>query len=480
MTELKVTRQVLPVYKLTEICSKDDEGAVKRVIPAKSASRTEYYYRTVKLSETDLFSINQMEMVLDPDGSPWPEACLYIFCKVEDSFDHKGVISTSNISSGLTVFRQYLIDYDVNYLEFPRNKQQRPTYRYRSYLKSLIRSGQIAKSTGQRFMQSVIGFYKWLSTERGFSPEYPMWKEEDNYIDFKDNHGFSKVKHVKSTDLSISSPKETSPDDLTINDGGKLKPLTMDEQIDLIKTLFKLDNFEMTLIHVFALFTGARIQTVLTLKVRHFRAEIPDNLTEIRLRCGPGTRVDTKHDKMLTIFIPRWLYELLSIYVKSERALKRRVKSNRGNTEDNYVFLSNRGAPFYEDSIDRNTFNPSQTKKYRASGGIVRTFIAERVLPELRKKRGKQFSYQFHDLRASFGMNLSDSFTESVAKGELTLTKARNRVKELMGHSSFTTTDNYLEYRDKTNTAKLTQECYQQHLAELTSIAHKGFELAHD
>lgn len=480
MTEPKVTRQVLPVYTLTEICSKNDEGAVKRIISAKSASHTEYYYRTVKLSESDLFGINQMEMVLDPDGSPWAEACLYIFSRVEDSYDHKGVISASNIASGLTVFRQYLIEYGVDYLEFPRNKQQRPTYRYRSYLKSLIRSGQIAKSTGQRFMQSVIGFYKWLYTERGFSPEYPMWKEEDKYIDFKDSHGFSKVKQVKSTNLSIPSYKETSPDDFTINDGGKLKPLTMDEQLDLIKVLFKLDNFEMTMIHLIALFTGARIQTVLTLKVRHFRVEIPDNLPEIRLPCGPGTGIDTKHDKKLTIFIPRWLHDRLSIYVNSGRALRRRLKSDRGDTEENYIFLSNRGAPFYEDSIDRDTFDPNQTKKYRASGGTVRTFIAERVLPELRKKHGNSFSYQFHDLRASFGMNLSDSFTESVTKGEMTLTKARNRVKELMGHSSFSTTDEYLGYRDKTHTARLTQERYQKHLAELMSAAHKGFEQAYD
>ncbi|UTV97929.1 hypothetical protein KDW99_11530 [Marinomonas rhizomae] len=49
-----------------------------------------------------------------------------------------------------------------------------------------------------------------------------------------------------------------------------------------------------------------------------------------------------------------------------------------------------------------------------------------------------------------------------------------------MGHSSFTTTDEYLGYRDKTKTAKLTQEQYQQHLAELTTVAHRGFKQIHD
>ena len=251
---------------------------------------------------------------------------------------------------------------------------------------------------------------------------------------------------------------------------------TYDEQLELIKVLFKLGNIEMTLIHLFALFTGARIQTVLTLKVRHFRLDLPDDLPEIRLPCGPGTGIDTKYSKKLTIFMPRWLHNQLAIYANSERALKRRKKSVRGDTGENYLFLSNRGSPLYEDLIDRETFNPNQTKKFRASGGTVRTFIVEHVLPELRNKYGNKFSYQFHDLRASFGMNLSDSLTESVDNGDITLTKARNRIKELMSHESFSTTDAYLEYRDKTNTAKLTQERYQQHLAALSSAAHHGFE----
>ncbi|WP_444997900.1 hypothetical protein [Aliikangiella sp. IMCC44359] len=476
MFKRKVVREVLPVFSLTEVCSEDDEGAIKRIIPGEKSQRSKYYYRKVILDESEQFNVNQMEMILDPDGSPWIEACLYLLSKIEVSYDHKAVVSSTNTASDLTAFRQYLIDYSIDYLNFPRNKQQRPTYRYRAYLKSLIRSGQIANSTGQRFMQSVIGFYKWLSAERGFEPEFPMWRAEDKYIDIKDRHGFSKLKQVKSTNLSISTQRLTDPEEVTICDNGRLKPLTMDEQIELTKVLFKLDNIEMTLIHLFALFTGARIQTVLTIKVKHFRVKLPSDIQEIRLPCGPGTGIDTKHAKKLTLFIPSWFYNQLSIYSKSDRALKRRLKSKKGDTSENYLFLSNRGSPFYEDSMDRETFNPNQTKKYRASGGTVRTFIADRILPELRKTFGNGFSYKFHDLRASFGMNLSDSLTESVAQGEITLTKVRNRVRDVMGHDSYTTTDEYLGYRDKTQTARLTQERYQRHLAKLCEAAHNGFE----
>ena len=78
MTEHKTLRQVLPVFTLTEVCGKDDQGAVKRVLPRKDVLTSEYYYRNIQLSRSEQFNINQMEMVLNPDGSPWAEACLYI------------------------------------------------------------------------------------------------------------------------------------------------------------------------------------------------------------------------------------------------------------------------------------------------------------------------------------------------------------------------------------------------------------------
>ncbi len=192
--------------------------------------------------------------------------------------------------------------------------------------------------------------------------------------------------------------------------------------------------------------------------------------------CGPGTGIDTKFDKKMTIHVPTWFYNKITVYTQSERAKQRRLKSNKGDNEDNYVFLTNRGKPFYTDTIDRNLFNPNQKTKYHASGGTVRTFIAEYLLPELRKKSGHSFSFHFHNLRATFGMNLSDALNELVEKKKITLTEARNIIREMMCHDSFSTTDEYLDYREKTKIIRATQEHYQQYLKTLSEAASKGLD----
>lgn len=471
----KAKRVVLPVFSLTETCELESAGSLKRRLPNNKSG---YYYRPVSAECNVPFNVNNMEMVLNPDGSPWPDACLYLLSRMEDNYDSRHVIASSNTASDLTAFRTFIFDNgnEIDYLHFPRNKLQRPTYRYRGHLKNLIRTGELAKSTAQRLMQTVIGFYRWLTRERGFSPDHSMWNESDRYINFNDSVGFSVTKTVKTTDVSIKGKKAPQPYEKYIMDGGKLKPLQMEEQITLVKSLFTLGNMEMILIHLLGIYTGARIQTVLTLKVRHFRLELPDGLKEVRLGCGPNTGIDTKNDKELTLFIPRWLHDQINIYTYSDNAQKRRVKSNKGDSEDAYLFLSNRGAPYYEDSIDRNTFNPKQTTITRPSAGAIRTFIADHLLPLMKITHGVGFTFHFHDLRATFGMNLSDSFNFSIENGEITLTQARNKIKELMAHDSFRTTDKYLQYRERIKIIKLTQEGYQNHLKSLSDAVMTGLK----
>ena len=58
-----------------------------------------------------------------------------------------------------------------------------------------------------------------------------------------------------------------------------------------------------------SLLTGARIQTVLTLKVRHALFDLADSRSpELRLPVGPGTGVNTKNDKRVVLVFPAWSY----------------------------------------------------------------------------------------------------------------------------------------------------------------------------
>jgi len=460
----------LPVFTLTQTCSEETLGATKREIPEKDVI---YYYRSVNDDYGVCCSFNGAEMVLCRDGSPWVDACLYLLDRLIDNSDERHVNQKSNIARDLDNYRQFIDEYEVDYFDFPRIKMKRPTYRYRAHLKSQLRSGQIAKSTATRFMQSVISFYRWLVTENDFKPQNPLWNESDAYINYDDSVGFERTKTVKTTDVAIKGSSTGPIADDSIMDEGELRPLPFDEQLVLIDSLIAIGNQEMTLIMLMALFSGARIQTVLTLKVRHFNLLLPDHITEVPLQCGPSTAIDTKNDKKITIKYPRWLHDLISAYAFSDYGIKRRdkwkAKALREDVsdEDSYVFLTNRGNPYYEDSIDGNIFNPNQKTKSRPDGSTVRTFISLTLLPFMQRELGDRYSFKFHDLRATFGMNLTDSLVADVETGKITLTQARNQVRDRMGHGSYKVTDNYLGYREKTKLILSTQASYERHLKGL-------------
>ena len=155
-------------------------------------------------------------------------------------------------------------------------------------------------------------------------------------------------------------------------------------------------------------------------------------------------------------------------------ATSRRKKSTHGDSDDAYLFISCHGNPYYQDTSETRRFDDTRTKRYEANGGAIRVFIADRVLPEMRKKLSKHFHYQFHDLRASFGMNLTDSQLKLVEKGERTLHETREFVKTRMCHASTVTTDSYLQYRKKNKIVKQIQRSYEDHLRNLTETAING------
>jgi integrase len=476
MKEKSAVKVTLPVFTLTETCSKGCNNAICR-----NVFETEYYYKPVNTEYGLPMSFNGVDMVICRDGSPWVDACLFLLDRLIDKSDELQNVQKSNYASDLANFRDFVEEYNIDYLHFPMNKMKRPTYRYRAHLKSRVRAGEIAKSTAQRFMQTLISFYRWLKSEKGFVPDNPPWNEADAYIQFQDTVGFSKSKTVKTTDVAIKGKSSGVRVHNTIEDGGQLRPLTIKEQMVLLDSLFEINNPTMTLIMLMALFSGARIQTVLTLKLRHFNVELPAELTTVNLPCGPSTGIDTKNDSLLTIEYPRWLHELISTYAYGDIASRRREmwlsKTLRQNAkeEDAYVFLTNRGAPYYEDVIDRNIFNPSQRNKYRADGATVRTFMNDRLLPLMKKSMGHRYTFKFHDLRATFGMNLTDSLMLKVESKELTLTQVRQKVRDRMGHSSYAVTDRYLGFRDYVELIKITQDSYEQHLLDLVKRIQEGW-----
>lgn len=465
---------LLPVFETTELCLTPGEGSLEITLPPASFQQN-YSVRKKKHSSQKYppwagTQFNLFPLVLDKNGIPWAEATIYLLSRIESSTSPT-MSSYASIADSLAAFLRFIEERDIDWMDFPSHKLQRPTYRYQAYLKLEIASESLKASTAKRRMSAVITFYKWLIREGALLPECPPWQESDRFVQFKGTYGAPVIKKVQVHDVSIRASSATNPYADTINDDGKLRPLNMHEQVWLIEALTILGNPEMLLIHLFGLLTGARLQTILTFRVKHLRLKTPNSLPEVRIPVGPSTGIDTKNDKKLILHMPTWFYEKLACYAFSARAVNRRLRAEGGDMEDQYVFLSVRGAPMYQSKSYSSSFDSSNKLRHAKSGQGVRQFIYEKVIPLVRTISGEStFRYQFHDTRASYGMNLTDSQLQRVQSAEITLHQAREFVKYRMGHESAATTDRYLNYRDNLKIASSINSEYSTHLRQLIEI----------
>jgi hypothetical protein len=385
-----------------------------------------------------------------------------------ESKSSPNMLTFASIADDLVAFRRYLDDEGIDWLVFPANKRQRPTYRYSASIKLAVQAGELSPGVAKRRMGAVVRFYRWLMTEVGFRPANAPWVESDRFIEFKDQKGFSGVIEVKTTDLSISGRRAEDPWDDRIQDGGRLRPLPPSEQSVLLESLAGLGNTEMTLVHLFALLTGARIQTVLTVRAKHVMRK-PDGFhgDDIRLACGPGTGIDTKGGVRGVLHLPRSFYERLYVYVHSNRARKRRQLADGGDHPDQPLFLSHRGAPLYEDRASRGPLSTGpQERRHVKTGQAVRQFIRDELLPMMRVQFGNpRYEFSFHDLRATYGLNMVDTMTAN----EMKYTRALDQLRQLMWHARLSTTEGYLSYRENRKLFEAVQDGWGAHLSTLVT-----------
>jgi len=480
---MQMTRKILlPRMVVTVLAAPSDADSTR----IELSDNDWYHHRPIQDAETRKrldsqglwvnSRFNLFPVVLDAYGVPWAEANVYLLSRLEDAVEPR-MSTYSGIADGLGRFRHYLDEKGIDWTNFPSHKLSRPTYRFSGFLNLAVKAGEVADTTAQRWMSAVVAFYTWLREEGLLVPEHQAWKERDRYINLTDTKGARFMHKVRSTDVSIKVAKSQDPYTYTIDDGGKLRPLPKDEQAWLLAALTASENTEMTLIFMFALVTGARIQTILTLKVRHTQLEFDDeSMEEVLFAVGPRTGVDTKGDKPHVLHIPMWFYEALRVYANSDRSRARRLRARGGDTENQYLFLSERGAALYQDKADALMFDERSKLRHAKTGQAVGQFIRERVLPYIREHYAANFAFQFHDTRATFGMNLTDDRLALVAQGGITLHEAREFVKSRMGHSSAAVTDRYLNYRRNLHLTRQVNSDYDSHLRDITAAAMKGIQ----
>lgn len=395
-------------------------------------------------------------ILIQGNSEPWAIGNLYLTTKLQREVGYESR-TFRGIADHLLDYLRFLEDEDLDYLHFPKNDRLKVTFRYRQRLIDFVTSGVLSANTASARINAVVNFYRrimrWNLVDEQI--EGVAFEEITKYISVTSAVGIPKNLKVNSHNLAIVSPKKQSQTEY-INDGGDLRPLTVREQSCVLKALLE-SSREYQLMFYFALFTGARVQTVGTLHIKHLQGDLDSN-GYLRLPIGAGTLIDTKRGKRMTLLVPSWLVKDMLIYSRSAEAKKRRNRSYYGDTEDNYVFLSKNGVPYYtckKEILDRRdsriSVNAGMVDRARGvtiqDGAALRTHIQQILLPRIHLTSSDFQEFTLHDLRATFGMNLLESQLQHM--GDQNITAALEYVQQRMGHSNKEITMQYLNYKSR-------------------------------
>jgi len=177
------------------------------------------------------------------------------------------------------------------------------------------------------------------------------------------------------------------------------------------------------------------------------------SLSVVVINGGQRYKADTKGGRLNRLIFKRELIGDLMMYIDSERAENRRFNKHSfyGDTDDNYLFLTRGGNPYYtaqREVVDRQDLKavwsinaPLMVPK---SGQSLRNELS-RFVARIQKNEPDFNTFTFHDLRATMGMNVvrvmrSKGYPDS---------KIFDNVRQRLNHSNFKTTEAYLNFDEE-------------------------------
>ena len=404
------------------------------------------------------------------DGSPWVEANSFFMSLLRDK--HPDLRPTDGVRRKASKLLDYLLYCECNgidWLDFSgKRASQRPTYRYYHHLCS---SGAMRQIVVNQYSAAVYEFYKYvceywhpIDIRRVDSVEVVRLHIEDRY-------GVNRSISVEKRELSKSVSRQTVPAiGFVYDDGEPLRPLSNSQLAELLSVTRKAEwsAIEQLILNV-ALMTGARKQSVLTIRGRHlelFSKNKPGSDGCYVVHAGPGTGIDTKNGKSQVLHFPAQLAEELIVYFKSDLAKKRRgvfeEKYRREYPglpaiadEDAYVFISEQGNCYYM-AIDDPRY---KFVKSRPVGQVTET-IKRKLLSKVSSDFPVHFSY--HWLRATFAYQLYQYLLPYLKSGYLQPGEEISIIQYRLHHERRETTENYLKLFTMIPGKILAQEDYEK------------------
>jgi len=385
--------------------------------------------------------------LLNIDGTPWIEANLFLCNLAKEKLDTKGVIQRKG--SHLMDYKLWIEKEELNYLDFGNAiKRLRPTYLYFNFLQN--KGGICEKNINSR-TGNIYQFYKYLKNH--LNVEIDLKKVDVITIgsmSFRNANGQRCSKQINKRELTLIGNKKSLVSIGYVRDDGEdLRPLT-NEQTNVLFKALKGKNItqDERLIFQFGLDTGARKQTILTLRERHLELFIESNLQKngcYILHIGPGTGIDTKGGYAHKIYIPKGLAEALIMFGKSSIRKERKEKFIRRFGDevfecksDMYVFLSAEGNCRYMAKDD-----PRYEKiQYPPTGGSIQNLIV-RLLRNVKGDFPNDFT--FHWSRATFAYRYYQFLLPLVENKTITYVEQISLIQNAMGHKNRKVTENYLK-----------------------------------
>lgn len=437
-------------------------------------------------NKNNIKTYNHFPVILLHDGQPWEEGNRYLMSLIIKTDVLSTLPSHQQLyrkALSLKQFVEFLVDEEILFKEC-ESRARSPLRRFRFHLNNKLTSGILSPNTIRLVMSNLVQFYRYLIDQEGVVFLYPPWNEKEVYIQ---NNGKRHV--VMSTDVGSvrgrgRTDQQSAAYEGLILDGGKLRPLDKDEQLILFDALKELKNIEMTLVHLHGVLSGARKQTILTYRRNQFlREPIVDQQGMVCLYAGihntKGKIADCKDSfnvgKFEKIKVPLELYIKTQVYIKSNRAISRLNKAQNkrplSNIDDQYIFLSQQGNPFYISKAD-----PYKGEfKTLPNGQALSTFIKTLLIPLLREKGFKKH-YKFHDTRATAGMNIVRFGFEELKRKNPSISNSKifelvfPLVKTRLNHKSLHTTQQYLVFDEKQTIIKQVQCSFEDYLKGLMRI----------
>lgn len=393
--------------------------------------------------------ISRFPVIIRGDGTVWDYASIY--------FNHLLIVQNrscsllESVASDLVDFQRFLEKYSLHMLNLPPKAEKRVTHLYHKTLLTRIRERSLSSSTAKQRMNRILRFYDFLLEENIFNNDdlkNRPYTQIKTRIRIVNDFGEQYEKEVLSSDLRIRSSAQTSYGD-EIRDGGRLHPLEPEEKQIFLRYLDNHGARDFQLICFLALYTGARIQTICTFRISQIK-DLIKNATPFAkdntyvLRVGGRSIIDTKWGYAIDLFIPAWLVNDIYNYTQSQDWKKRAASSYYGNSDNNYVFLTKRGNPYYTSraEIDDRNNNVLKTNKNSIHRGHAVYQMLLKIIKIMKQNKEEIRVFSIHDFRATYGVDLIRTLSKEVVDIDQIIPYVQKR----MGHRNINSTIHYLRY----------------------------------